>query len=369
MHPIYDDDRKWSALSLYQEEHPENFIDYHHSHVLLGFNQRTYKFLYCVHRADYEKPSWTWILTPFEPAVWLFLSLTIISISLVKRRISMSSDVMQFLLYKPVQNMRNNWSFPLFSSLSMIIFLSYHYEGMVTTNLTAPLGLASYNSMKQAHEAGFRKVMPDRKYFIKYKKIVGHDFEKQVGRPLKETDIVFEPTIDQVVDRYKLTWQNRMAEIKGMIHMYEVLTKKLGGNRIAVRNDKVICFLIRDPVYTITFKIHAYFGMMASPFLRKGIFKLLNGQAGLYLMFQERYWGNHARKIIKYRIKENLCSEPECNHDKVEGIFASFGVLFIYLLCGLVVTIVVFFMETRICKVKKPKRKVKKRAHTCISRV
>lgn len=75
---------------------------------------------------------------------------------------------------------------------------------------------------------------------------------------------------------------------------------------------------------------------------------LWNGPAGLYGMFQNRYFSNFARQLAKDRL--NMVKLKHGGNDEVDrvprlGLYSNFGILFLYLLVSLKTTCVIHILH------------------------
>ncbi|OXA46094.1 hypothetical protein Fcan01_18982 [Folsomia candida] len=231
--PMFDSKSnfKWTPLYICERNIPttlpDNFSDYVQP-LISSFVQRGFYLIYCIPKAEYDRPSWSWIVSPFDTPIWLTLVTCSIIFGAVGRRIAMIFDAMNFFIYISLPKFKH-WKHPaLFLSLTLTSFLSYHYEAFMTTSITAPLQLHVFTSIKEALDHGFRLVVSSPQVVVLLKAHVGENIAKQVGRNVSFLSVIIDPEIDQVAQPFKITWRDKLASIKGTIYIYDHRSESSG---------------------------------------------------------------------------------------------------------------------------------------------
>lgn len=348
--PLDDkDDYDWAPLYLceagFVTPQPENTSDYLHS-KLLSFTQGKLCIVYCINKADYDPPSWAWVASPFDTPTWFGLLITIALFALVGRRISMMLNAVNFFIYIGPSNFKN-WKNPaLFFSLALISFLSYHYEAFMTTNITAPLGLHVLLDIKEWLDNGFRLIVPSMHILNVLRFAMGEEIRQQLGRNISARDLIVDAEMGQGPEQFNLTWRHKMASIKGVFYIYEVLAYKLKTEKIVSRDGNVVCFVINNCLGPFTVLMNSYSSMTGSWFLQNVL--LWNGPAGIDRMFQDRYFTKIARKLATNNVKtQALTNGDEITAELRLRLYSNFGVLFLYVGFLLGVSLAVFGIEFR----------------------
>ncbi|OXA48482.1 hypothetical protein Fcan01_16548 [Folsomia candida] len=344
-------DYEWAPLYLCERpvtiRQPEKFFDYLHP-FMLAFFQRELYLIYCINKADYDPPSWTWVTIPFDNPTWLGFLCTFVIFAIIGRRLSMVFDAFNFFIYIGVRNFKN-WKNPaLFLSLTVTSFLSYHYEAFMTTSITAPLELHVFLDIKEAIDNGFRLIIASVNVLAGLKLLMGVEIRQQIGRNLSDEDVVLDVEIEQLNQPFNVTWRDKMANVKGVIYIFDVLAYKMKKYKVVSEGDNVLCFIITKPIGPFTVMVSGYSSMTASSFLQNG--RLFNGPSGIYGMFQERYYTKVARRLGKDRIK--MQNVKYHGKDEVAAqirlrLYSNFGILFFYSLFFWGMSLVIFCIEYR----------------------
>lgn len=159
-----DDENEFAVLKLCEKLAPLNPTDLRLDAVIHAeTHQLPVQLMYCVPRAVLEKPSWLFFLAPFRPAVWIGVFATV-ALFWVGGKGNLKYPGHVFLTLINADGLLKTpscWAV----SVSAVLFLSYHWECWLTTDLTTPLQPYVFRSVKEAREHGYRVILPDPSLF------------------------------------------------------------------------------------------------------------------------------------------------------------------------------------------------------------
>src|SRR5581483_541261 len=150
--------------------------------IVMGIHGDFIKILYCWKTDEMLRVDWSQRFRNFDVWVWLFLFLCGISVLILTKSHGLGLGTITYFFYESLQNnFPRRWQ-PLLPFLLVgIPFLSYYFESLITSDITAPMFPKVFDNFAEAVLQKYRIIAnsEDRKRLILT--LLKHDFLEKIG--------------------------------------------------------------------------------------------------------------------------------------------------------------------------------------------